>query len=114
MESLDTNMIVSVLAIILGSAPLSALIIHFLNRKKTNAESRSVEVKGELEIVNSAIILNQEFRKELTLLKDELNNLKNKYDDLEKENQNLNKKYIELLEENADLRNKIESFEKKQ
>lgn len=101
MIDINTEMIVSVIAIILGSAPLSAIIIHFLNKRKSSAETRSVEVKSELEIVNAAIELNQVFREELMAVKKEIAELKERITEIEAENKR-------LQDENDSLRKQVE------
>ena len=131
---MDSQGYINIAAAVLGGGSLAALLQTWLNRKRPRAEVRSLEVKGELQIVDAATemvsVLREEVKrlsakqleqqKQIDGLRQENATLREqerkshdmwelKYNSLRSHYHELQGKFDQLEKENAELKVKLES-----
>lgn len=107
---IDWEKIITVGGSLLGGGGLATLLAFLANRRKNNADGRAVEIKGELQIVDSAVALVQTMQSDIDRLNRRLEQvearnqkLDARIEGLENENQALEKRVHELTRTNMTL-----------
>ena len=90
---------------IIGGGGVTGVLTALLTKRKHSAEGRSLEVKGELQIVSAATEV-------VEMLKEDLKDIRKRLDELERENRELKKKVGVLKIENKRLSERCENLEK--
>ncbi len=101
-----------------GGSGLTAVISYWSLRKKNLADARSVEIKGELQVVGAATELVEVLREDLKRLHERVRELEDKnkelreeMDDLRKENRELHRDVEEVRTENQQLKWRCDNLE---
>lgn len=115
--TIDWSQVLTIGGSLLGGGGLTALLAYFANRRKNNAVGRSVEIKGELQIVDSAVALVQTMRSDIDRLNTRLEQVETRnqrldarIEGLENENRSLEAKVRELTVTNLSLQTKVSSL----
>jgi predicted RNase H-like nuclease (RuvC/YqgF family) len=114
----DWNQIITIVGSILGGGTITAFFGWLSNRRNNAATGRSVEIKGELQIVDSAITLVATLREDLKRLSERIEHVENRnrnlestIEGLENENVALEKKVLSLTHQNDELRRRCDALE---
>lgn len=102
---MDTPVILTLIISILGSSLLTAVVTSFINRKKTEAETKQITVSSEIELSGATLNYAKEvknmfdsLRNDYNKLKEEHDNLKEDYDELKAKTASLEAKYVKVIE----------------
>lgn len=106
MESLET--VITIGASLIGGGGIAGVIGVWLSRKKKHAEGRSIEIKGELQIVDSALKVAETLREDLIRLTARVSELETRNDTLQAEIDGLERQLQTLKLENGQLRQENE------
>lgn len=116
--SIDWGQISTIAGSLVGGGAITAFFGWLSNRRKNAANGRSVEIRGELQIVDSAITLVATLREDLTRLSARVEQVENrnrklegKIESLENENAALEQKVSSLTHQNDELRERCTALE---
>lgn len=111
---IDWNQVYTIAAALLSGGGLATILAYVANRRKNNAVGRSVEIKGELQIVDSAVALVTTMREDIQRLSARLEQLElrnqrldARIEGLENENQTLEERVRDLTQTNSSLSEKV-------
>lgn len=111
--------VVATLAGVIGAGGLTAIFMAFINRRKTNAEGRNIEIEGELRIANAAAGLVELQKKEIERLlgrieiqEKKITELYGKQDELCAANMELESQNRCLKDENEDFKLELAAYKK--
>ena len=90
----------TVAAALFSGGGLATILAFIANRRKNNAVGRSVEIKGELQIVDSAVAL-------VTTMRDDIRRLNARLEQVETRNQRLDARIESLENENRTLEERV-------
>lgn len=116
--NIDWNQFSTIVGSLAGGGALTAFFAWLSNRRKNSASGRSVEIRGELQIVDSAITLVTTLREDLARLSARVETVENrnrklegKIESLENENAALEQKVLSLTRQNDELRERCSALE---
>lgn len=101
----------AMVAAVLGSGTLATIVTSIVSRKKTRAQGRSLEVHGELQIVDSAVKVVESLRIDFDRLREEVDAVKRENLMLRAEVTELTREVHLLQMENQQLRRRCEVLE---
>lgn len=107
---MDPNWI-AVLATIIGGGGLAGLVSALISKRKVKAESRNLEIKGELAIVGAANELVTMLKEEVSRLQERMTHNEESIRALREENHRLRHEVSELKAENFRLRERLKQVE---
>lgn len=97
---IDWNQVYTIAAALLSGGGLATILAYVANRRKNNAVGRSVEIKGELQIVDSAVAL-------VTTMREDIQRLSTRLEQLELRNQRLDERVRDLTQTNSSLSEQV-------
>lgn len=100
----STNFLLTVIAALVGGGSISAIIVGLISRKKTKAETRVLEVTGDVKIVDAAMGFVEKLQEDMERMDERLETMETEKDVLEV-------RIGRLAQENVELRSKIERLE---
>ena len=97
---IDWNQVYTIAAALFSGGGLATILASIANRRKNNAVGRSVEIKGELQIVDSAVAL-------VTTMREDIGRLNARLEQVEARNQRLDARIEGLENENRLLEERV-------
>lgn len=118
MDELGWEVVASLMWGMLGGGTLSALLAAWLARRKIQALGRSIEVRGELQVVDAAVKVARQLREDLERVTHRVESVEERNRELEalvsslrRDNLNLQVRLKQLERENGDLRRRCARLE---
>ena len=115
---MSIELIVTILVGIFGGGVFGTIVTQFLQKKKYQAEAKSINLTGELKITDTVLQYSNTLRGDVAKLKEEMSELRSKYEtvntayqEIKTKHEILHKDYKEVKEENAGLKKRVEALE---